>query len=345
MDALLKLPIISFCLLNISGCAWLSQARPLQPQLTAQNLAVIVNDADALSVQIGAYYQRRRRIPTQNLITIRFTPGKTALTPEEFKKLKMTIEAKLPQGIEGYALTWAAPYRVGCMSITSAFALGFDQSYCANGCTATAPSPLFNRPSWQPYQELNVRPTMMLAATRYEQAKQLIDRGVVSDGTFPPGTAYLVSTTDKPRNVRSQFYNIVKKVLGKAFRIEIVNTNSLANKNDVMFYFTGLEKVEKLDTLQFRPGAIADHLTSWGGALTDSSQMSSLRWLEAGATGSYGTVVEPCNFPQKFPHPGILMQAYLKGHTLLESYWQSVAWPGQGVFIGEPLARPFGKSL
>jgi hypothetical protein len=28
---------------------------------------------------------------------------------------------------------------------------------------------------------------------------------------------------------------------------------------------------------------------------------------------------------------------------LIEAYWKSVAWPGQGIFIGEPLARPFGK--
>jgi uncharacterized protein (TIGR03790 family) len=70
--------------------------------------------------------------------------------------------------------------------------------------------------------------------------------------------------------------------------------------------------------------------------------MSSLRWLEAGATGSYGTVVEPCNFTQKFPHPGVLMAHYLDGDTLIEAYWKSVLMPGQGIFIGEPLARPFG---
>ncbi len=69
--------------------------------------------------------------------------------------------------------------------------------------------------------------------------------------------------------------------------------------------------------------------------------MSALRWLEAGATGSYGAVVEPCNFPQKFPHPTVLMQHYLNGDTLIEAYWKSVAWPGQGIFIGEPLAKPF----
>jgi hypothetical protein len=69
--------------------------------------------------------------------------------------------------------------------------------------------------------------------------------------------------------------------------------------------------------------------------------MSSLKWIAAGATGSYGAVIEPCAFPQKFPHPGVAIQAYLTGATLIESYWKSVLMPGQGIFIGEPLARPF----
>ena len=108
-----------------------------------------------------------------------------------------------------------------------------------------------------------------------------------------------------------------------------------------MFYFTGLTRVAGIDTNRFLPGAIADHLTSAGGQLTDSRQMSSLRWLEAGATGSYGTVAEPCNFVDKFPRPNLVIDSYLDGETLIESYWKSVAWPGQGVFIGEPLATPF----
>jgi xylose isomerase len=28
---------------------------------------------------------------------------------------------------------------------------------------------------------------------------------------------------------------------------------------------------------------------------------------------------------------------------LIEAYWKSVAWPGQGLFVGEPLARPWGR--
>jgi uncharacterized protein (TIGR03790 family) len=71
--------------------------------------------------------------------------------------------------------------------------------------------------------------------------------------------------------------------------------------------------------------------------------MSALRWLEAGATGSYGTVVEPCNLPQKFPDPARVAASYLKGDTLIEAYWKSVAMPGQGIFVGEPLASPFRR--
>jgi hypothetical protein len=100
--------------------------------------------------------------------------------------------------------------------------------------------------------------------------------------------------------------------------------------------------VPNLDTNTFRPGAIGDHLTSAGGVLMGRSQMSSLRWLEAGATGSYGAVVEPCNFPQKFPNPGVVVSRYARGESLIEAYWKSVAMPGQGIFIGEPLADPFG---
>jgi hypothetical protein len=119
----------------------------------------------------------------------------------------------------------------------------------------------------------------------------------------------------------------------------------LRDRADVLAYFTGLPVVPGLETLRFLPGAAADHLTSFAGQLTDSPQMSALRWLAAGATASYGTVTEPCAHAQKFPHPGVFLQHYLDGDTLIEAYWKSVAWPGEGVFIGEPLARPFGARI
>lgn len=70
-------------------------------------------------------------------------------------------------------------------------------------------------------------------------------------------------------------------------------------------------------------------------------QMPCIEFLSAGATASYGTVVEPCAFTAKFPDPSVLLPHYLAGDTLIEAYWKSVNWPGEGLFVGEPLACPY----
>lgn len=227
------------------------------------------------------------------------------------------------------------------MAITSAFAFGFDPAYCASSCKPTQPSPYFNSSVARPFDVYKIRPTMSLAAASVAEAKQLIDRGVASDGSNPAGTAYLVSTTDKNRNVRAAGYAALRTQMQAILPVEIVEGNALENKSDMMFYFTGLTRVPAIERKTFLPGAIGDHLTSAGGELFGGSQMSSLAWLKAGATGSYGAVVEPCNFPANFPVPGVVMAYYLQGETLIEAYWKSVQMPGQGLFIGEPLARPF----
>lgn len=307
------------------------------------NTAVIINASDPLSVAVGEYYARERHIPARNVIRVRFPAGTPELQVGAFQRVKAEVDAGTPTYVQAYALTWAAPYRVGCMSITSAFAFGFDDAYCGTGCRPTRFSPYFDSASRSPALELQMRPTMMLAGRSFPLTKALIDRGVESDETYPRGTAYLLLTTDRARDSRAVLYPSVKGATTGLIGIEILKQDTLTHRSDVMFYFTGLTSVAGLDTLRFLPGAIADHLTSFGGMLTDSTQMSALRWLEAGATGSYGTVVEPCNFPQKFTDPAIVIRHYVAGETLIEAYWKSVAWPGQGVFIGEPLAAPYRR--
>jgi len=309
--------------------------------LDSARLAVIVNTQDPLSVEIGNYYAAKRSISFQNLIKISFQPGRSLMTVKEFITLKASVDRQSMPSVQAYALTWAAPYRVECMSITSAFAFGFDPAFCSDECRPTRPSPYFNSNADLPFKQLGMRPAMTIAATTFQEAKALIDRGVESDGSRPSGTVYLLSTQNRARNVRSSTYPQIEEILKGRLRVTILEENALKDKKDVLLYFTGNSRVEGLETLRFLPGAIADHLTSMGGQLTDSDQMSAMRWLEAGATGSYGTVTEPCNIPQKFPNIAIVSMAYLKGDTLIEAYWKSVAMPGQGIFIGEPLAAPF----
>ena len=311
--------------------------------LGPQHLAIIINDADPLSRSIGEYYIAKRGIPVGNVIHVNFKPGKNVMPAKVFKSLKADIDQRTPASVQAYALSWTAPYRVGCMSITTAFAAGYNEDFCAKGCKPTKASPLFNSSSSRPFSDFGWRPAMMLAGEDLAAVEKLIDRGIAADESRPPGTAYLMSTSDKARNVRARFYQGIQLMQSDRFRIAALGSNSLKYRSDVMFYFTGLASVPDIDTNRYLPGAIADHLTSAGGQLTGSKQMSSLRWLAAGATGSYGTVVEPCAFVQKFPRPNVVIDRYLNGETLLEAYWKSVEWPGQGVFIGEPLAAPFRK--
>ncbi len=313
--------------------------------LEPNDIAVIVNDDDPLSRQIGHYYQQARQIPEANMIHVRFSSDRSVMTPKEFKQLKATIDQLTPDHVQAYAVAWTAPYRVGCMSLTSALAFGFDKKYCSKQCKPTAPSPYFNTASLYPFDDYKLRPAMMLAGTSFAQVKALIDRGIASDHSFPKGQAYLLSTSDKTRNSRSMSFARAASDLASVFSIQILETNFISDRHDVLFYFTGSIEVPMLETLDFLPGALADHLTSAGGMLTDSLQMSSLRWLEAVATASYGTVVEPCSYPQKFPSPAVAMFHYASGTSAIEAYWKSVAWPGQGIFIGEPLAKPFAPLL
>jgi len=317
------------------------QSIPSPQPLGSNELAIIINASDPLSATLGEYYIAKRKIPRENVITIDFPPGNKVMTKEHFAVLKKQVDELTPVNVQAYALTWVAPFRVDCMSITTAFAMGFDPEFCAQGCKATRENPFFNSSSHRPWDDFKMRPTMSIAATTLQHGVDLIRKGVGADFSFPSGTAYLVNTTDKDRNVRSHFYPDLIKQLSPIFTVKEIKTNSLIHKDDVFFYITGRKKINHLETLNFLPGAVADHLTSSGGVLTGSRQMSALRWLEAGATGSYGAVVEPCNFPQKFPHPTVVMQHYLNGDSLIEAYWKSVAWPGQGIFIGEPLAKPF----
>jgi len=312
----------------------------------------VINSVDPLSEAIGIDYQRARHIPSDQVIRVRFAPGRTTLPVAEFRRIRRQVERQTPDRVQVYALAWATPWRVGCQSITSAFSFGYRPEVCFGRCGTARISPYYARGDVRrPWDQLRLRPSMLLAATSVAAGRDLIDRGVAADGTHPPGTAYLLSTSDAIRNARASFFPRAASGLGRHLRVRLLLTDSLRSASDVIAYFTGSTSVPDIASNHYRPGAVADHLTSYGGMLTGPSgtsadgglgQMSALRWLEAGATGSYGTVVEPCNSPAKFPDPGLFLTYYRRGDTLIESYWRSVAMPDQGVFIGEPLARPWG---
>ena len=319
--------------------------------IVAAELGVIVAEGDALSEAIAADYQAARGIPAANVIRVKLRTGVDAISAADFALLKAEIDAKLPVGVQATLLTWTAPWKVtgSCaMSITSAVALGFDAKYCGNGCVATAASPLYDSESSAPWTDHKIRPSMMLGARTRAAAKTLIERGISADASHPAGDGYFLRTSDSARSGRYTDQQPLPARWASRLQLNYLDNaggggvNALVGKTKVLFYFTGLAKVPDIASNSFQPGAVADHLTSFGGVLASvNGQMPITDWIDGGATASHGTVEEPCNFAQKFSRASVLIDHYWRGDTLIEAYWKSVEWPGQGLFVGEPLAQPF----
>ncbi len=126
------------------------------------------------------------------------------------------------------------------------------------------------------------------------------------------------------------------------YSVSRLDTNSTAFTN-LFGLQTGLGSYP-LPTNGFVPGGLGDSLTSFGGYILDpTGQTPALAFLEAGASGSYGTVIEPCNYTQKFPDP-VDYFYQTRGFSLAEAYYQSVLNPFEGLFVGEPLAAPFARA-
>ena len=343
------LTLLTIALLNLNVSIVQAADADIAPRnkasiLSPEHVALVINDADPSSVRAGDYYRITRGIPTENVVHVSIKNAPNRLSLPEFTNLQAEIEAQLNAKEQVILLAWTAPYAVECNSITSALTLGFDAKQCADTCGVGKPSPYFDSASKKPFDDLRIRPAMLLPNDSFMRTKALIDRGVQSDAGIFRATAYYLTTSDTNRNSRAPFFppsglNIPRAGLA----IMNMRSDKLVGARDIMIYQTGLANVDGLETLGFLPGALADHLTSFGGDLAGKGQMSSLRWLDAGATASYGTVSEPCNYWQKFPNPTVLLKWYVSGATAIEAYWKSVAWPAQGVFVGEPLAAPYGR--
>lgn len=193
-----------------------------------------------------------------------------------------------------------------------------------------------------------MRLSMLLAAKSVEAAKALIDRGVQSDGSLglrgaPPVHAHFVTTSDSVRSVRQVLFPPAGHNPAVGLDVHLDQTDALRQAQRVVIYQTGRAQVDDLDSNAYVPGALGDNLTSFGGVIDKPhGQTTVLSWIDAGLTATYGTTSEPCSHLQKFPHPQALTIFYLQGATAIEAYWKSVAWPQQGLFVGEPLAAPYG---
>jgi uncharacterized protein (TIGR03790 family) len=337
------------------------------------NVVVVVNQNSTNSVQLGNYYCERRQIPPQNVLRVNWTGSNIQWTKSEFETvllnplLAMLSARQLTNQIDYVLLSMDLPYRVvhtgsvtesGNNSTTSALFYGFKPdfsvpSFGLPSCNLPAASSNSYAGSEAvfratPLGAINSNSFLvsMLTSSNLAAAKLVIDRAVTSDSSMPTQPVFLGHSDDRLRNIRYWLFDdaIFNARLRGNYAIQATNVNHPNSLGSIAGYESGIQW-GTVGSGIFLPGAMADNITSFSGQIFEQpnnpeGHLTALAFLNAGAAGSYGTIVEPCAWLQKFPSPqNYFYQA--RGFTLAECYYQSVTNPYQGLLLGEPLAAPY----
>ncbi|HEY8241166.1 MAG TPA: TIGR03790 family protein, partial [Kiritimatiellia bacterium] len=319
---------------------------------------VVVNDNSPESLELGQYYQDARGIPERNIFHISSTTNFTVDAASFSNDIRNPVLAYvsssgLSNQVDFIVFSRGIPYRVAegnaSNGVTAAMFYGFKSSPPPCSLPSNTRSDYFEAErafshsgdlSSNRYYVSTVLQGWTLDATR-----RALDRSVSADGTRPTGTVFFVHTTDTARNVQWPQYenaDFTARFLDIPQERVLVDAEFVAGETNIVGYMIGRQGVASLDQNHFAPGALGDHLTSQGGHLLDeiSGQMSALHWLLHGTAGSYGTVLEPCNFTNKFPQARLHFW-YGRGFSLAESYFMSVRNPYEGVVVGDALCAPY----
>ena len=343
---------------------------------------ILVNRRSMGSLELANHYADLRRIPPVNIIPLelpdRVLGSPATLTPDEFRTLiyEPTLKALRERKLQNHVLVWL--YSLGFpsyieanppMSLTGfTFVRGQPPpaDVVANG---TWRSPLFlgpdeaDGPSGAATSLENFTmalttnmplPSMMLgwAGSRgmtVEAIKEQLRVSASSDGSHPSASVYFHEQADEVRSSTRmwQFAPAIRELAGVGVAGFAIN-GMPDERPDLMGYFGGQALIPPAYTPAFRPGAYADHLTSFAARFHEPDQTKCTAWLRMGAAGTSGTVVEPGSLEipvilwAKFP-TARLFAHYAQGCTLLESLYYSTRNPLQLLMIGDALANPWNK--
>jgi len=170
-----------------------------------------------------------------------------------------------------------------------------------------------------------------------------LQQSAQADFTHPRGTIYFMKNSDVRSRVRHGSFPAAVKLLAEEGVLgRIMEGKIPRNRPDVQGLVAGTAGFDWRNSGSIiRPGAICEHLTSYGGVLDGRGQTKLTEFLRYGAAGASGTVTEPYAIGAKFPSP-MAQVHYARGSTLAEAFYQSVPGPYQLLIVGDPLCRPWG---
>ncbi len=338
--------------------------------LGPHELLILANRNSGASLGIAREYAALRHIPDSNLITLDLPfPADIEVSPGDFTRLiwEPTLEAIRQRGLGDHILAWVYsvdfPIRITATPPLSIQGLTFLRNRMPDGDTVAKgvyASPLFAGPDNPrfpgfPAQSLDMPrawlgkdmplPSMMLGfmgtnGNTRDEIRACLERGVQADGTRPDGTVCFITNSDVRSTCREWEFPPTVRELQQAGVTALITNAFPAPATALLGVVMGASDIPMSPARTFLPGAMAEHLTSFGAAFDDSGQTKITEWIRAGATASAGTVTEPLSIWTKFPHARFYVHL-AAGCTMLESFYQAIRCPLQILLIGEPLASPW----
>ena len=191
--------------------------------------------------------------------------------------------------------------------------------------------------------------SMVLAVTRDLgitpfEAKKNLKASFKADFSYPTGSFIFSKTNDVRTKTREPNFDLaIKKLKSLGMKARIVEQDLPPRGELCSGVMIGTPDFSWNNSgSKLLPGAIADNLTSLGGAMTTTAQTKATEFLRFGAAASSGAVTEPYTIPNKFPHPMIHVH-YVEGLTAAEAFYSSVLCPYQLLIVGDPLCQPYCK--
>ena len=178
--------------------------------------------------------------------------------------------------------------------------------------------------------------------SKLSESIAVLQRAAKADYSQPRGQFLFTAHSDVRAKTREHGIKFAKEGIDSlGLDADVIKTTMPTTSQTVTGLMVGSPEVDFSDRKwKFAPGAVAESLTSLGGAFGNRKQTKLTDYLHAGAAISSGAVVEPYSIQAKFPHP-MMYCYYAQGMSAIESYFLSVLSPYQLLIVGDPACQPF----
>ncbi|MEO8026481.1 MAG: TIGR03790 family protein [Bryobacteraceae bacterium] len=355
-------------------CLLPTQALPAGPE----NVALIINDASAISRSIGEYYARRRAIPVSNVCHVRVSEGEDVGRSEYSSNIAGAVarclqKQRLTEKVLYLVTTAGLPLRVSGASgrdgevaaVDSELALLYAEMHgMKHPVKGSVPNPFFGqRESAFEHPRFPMYLVTRLAGYDFAAARALVDRSIEAQDPKYRGKGKIVidlkllDSTSGNEWLRDASLRVPQDRL-----VFDESATVLYDLKDVVAYASwgSNDPSRKRRKIGFRwlPGAIMTEFVSTNGRTfkrppetwtigswsepktwwAGAPQTLSADYVDEGVTGASGHVSEP--YLAFCPRPDILIPAYIGGRNLAESYYLAIPrLSWQNIVLGDPLCK------